>query len=170
MTNSVDSSTPFVRMFCLLFGETLACFLGVLIGAFFCFHIWLMFRAMTTIEFCEKQWKRPGHSASTYDRGPYGNVKAVLGESVWTWLLPMDTPAGDGLGFLYEETKLTMDMEAGRGLRRRPRRQHQLGDSGAISATGGGTGSAPSDHSGPECEEDSGRETEDSASRTLKER
>jgi hypothetical protein len=149
VTNSVDSSTPFIQMFLLLFGETLAGFLGVMISLFFCFHIFLMLNAMTTIEFCEKQWKRAGHSPSTYDRGFYGNIKAVLGDNVHTWLLPMDPPAGKGLSFISEDTKLT-DVEAGRAGRTY---QHQLGDSGAPltrrpgkgSGVSGGTGSAPSD-------------------------
>merc|ERR1719378_454982 len=44
--NSVDSSTPFLTMFLVLFGETLACFLGLLVSLFFSFHIWLMLKAM----------------------------------------------------------------------------------------------------------------------------
>merc|ERR1719396_148100 len=92
LENSVAPSTPFVRMFLVLFGETLAGFLGILITVFWCFHIWLMLKAMTTIEFCEKQIKRTGYEASTYDRGVFGNMKAVLGENVLTWFLPFHQP------------------------------------------------------------------------------
>merc|ERR1719158_610453 len=49
---SVEVDTPFLTMSLLLFGETLASFLGILVTAFFCFHIYLMMRTMTTIEFC----------------------------------------------------------------------------------------------------------------------
>merc|ERR1719181_587935 len=94
VVNSVDSSIPFARMFSLLFGETLTAFLMVLLTGFFTFHIWLMLRATTTIEFCEKSYRRTGHDPSAYDRGVIGNTKAVLGENVYTWLLPWDPPAG----------------------------------------------------------------------------
>jgi len=165
--NSVDSSVPFARMFSLLFGETLAAFLMVLLTGFFIFHIWLMLRATTTIEFCEKSYRRTGHDPSAYDRGIIGNTKAVLGENVYTWLLPWDPPAGKGLSFLTEDTKLTSaDAEAGRGVRRRVPPISQLGDSGAPSTLrrdkgSGGTGSAPSDHSAPEDEEGSGMSGDD---------
>merc|ERR1719158_1985604 len=53
----VDEDSDFAEMFTLVFGETLASFLAVMVTAFFGFHIWLMFKAMTTIEFCEKSMK-----------------------------------------------------------------------------------------------------------------
>merc|ERR1719259_143828 len=55
---ALDVTTPFPTMFCLLFGETLAAFIGILVTVFFMFHIWLMLKAMTTIEFCEKNTKK----------------------------------------------------------------------------------------------------------------
>lgn len=112
-------TTPFMTMFWLMFGETLAGFLGVLVFLFFCFHIYLMMKAMTTIEFCEKSHSKGSFNASTYDRGVVGNVKAVLGDDWWLWLLPTSRPPGRGVSFISEETRLSKDMEAGRGLRRR---------------------------------------------------
>jgi len=142
-------STPFMTMFMLLFGETLAAFLGVLVTLFFGFHIYLMFKAMTTIEFCEKSQRRGGFDASTYDRGLVGNIKAVLGENPLFWFLPMAGPPGRGLSFVMEETRLSKDMEVGRGMRRRA---HQKGEAQKNVApkrrmdrphymSGGGTGS-----------------------------
>merc|ERR1719321_1576943 len=98
---SVEVDTPFLTMFLLLFGETLASFLGILVTAFFCFHIWLMFKAMTTIEFCEKSLKKVGYKDSPYDMGPYGNIVIVLGPYPWLWFFPVANPAenGDGLTF-----------------------------------------------------------------------
>merc|ERR1719440_63160 len=55
---AVDENAEFWPMFTVLFGETLCCFLTVLVTAFFGFHIWLMLCAMTTIEFCEKSLKK----------------------------------------------------------------------------------------------------------------
>merc|ERR1719163_1153063 len=94
-----DVETPFLTMFLLLFGETLACFLGILVTAFFGFHIWLMLKAMTTIEFCEKSLKKTGYDSSVYDHGCYGNIKTVLGPNPLTWMWPIQPPTGDGLNF-----------------------------------------------------------------------
>jgi len=147
---STDPRTPFMTMFLLLFGETLASFLGLLVTIFFGFHIWLMFKAMTTIEFCEKSMKRTGYDSSAYDRGFLGNAKAVLGDNVLLWLLPCNPASGNGLTFLTEDMRLAKDAEVGRGsgFRRRVAERGELGASqrrrtrpGAN--TGGGTGSAP---------------------------
>merc|ERR1719324_2151609 len=54
---AVASGTFFMELFLLLFGETLAAFLGVLVTVFLAFHIWLSCNAMTTIEWCEKSKK-----------------------------------------------------------------------------------------------------------------
>merc|ERR1719155_317066 len=93
--NGARSTTPFMEMFMLLFGETLACFMGFLVTAFFIFHIWLMLKAMTTIEFCEKKMPKGGkaaveEAASVYDLGCIGNIRAVLGPDPLTWFLPIE--------------------------------------------------------------------------------
>jgi len=103
---ALDPSVPFLTMFPLMFGQTLASFLGLLVTVFFSFHIYLMFSAMTTIEFCEKSLKRPTYDSSTYDRGIYGNICAVLGDNPFLWFLPVSTPSGSGLEFLAEDTWL----------------------------------------------------------------
>jgi len=114
--NSTDAKTPFLKMFLLTFGETLASFLCLLSTLFFSFHIWLMLKSMTTIEFCEKSMKRSGYDSSAYDRGFYGNIRAVLGDHPMYWLLPVNPPSGDGLTFTsFEDTplRLSKDMETG---------------------------------------------------------
>jgi len=85
-TRAVDEpQTPIGELFVIVFGETIAAFLGIIITGFYSFHVWLMFKAMTTIEFCEKYLSRNGEKktfdAATYDQGPYGNIKAVLGDN-----------------------------------------------------------------------------------------
>jgi len=149
VASSTGSDTPFTQMFCLLFGETLASFLSVLLTGFFFFHVYLMLKSMTTIEFCEKQLKRTGHDPGAYDHGVLGNVKAVLGENYLTWLMPWDPPAGQGLTFLSEETKLIQDVETGRdsypyNVSGRSEPGDETGDSLARRRDAG-TGSAPSD-------------------------
>jgi len=117
---SVLVDTPFITMFFLMFGETLACFLGVLVTAFFIFHIWLMLKAMTTIEFCEKSLKKGGsYDSSLYDYGVYGNITSVLGENPLLWLVPMAPPSGSGLNFVTDATPLTIKNNERSGVRKR---------------------------------------------------
>jgi len=150
---ATDPRTPFAAMFLLLFGETLACFLGLLVSVFFTFHIWLLMKAMTTIEFCEKSMKKSGYDSSAYDRGFAKNLKAVLGDNPLLWLLPCSPPSGSGLSFVDfgEDTPLAK----GSGFRY----HKEVGDIGGFHVieeerdteenvprfhgSGGGTGSAP---------------------------
>merc|ERR1719331_3354075 len=94
-----DGEAPFLTMFSLLFGESLAGFLGLLLSAFLGFHIYLSVNAMTTIEFLEKQ--NPDKSKSvSFSRGLMGDAKAVLGDNIWLWFLPVSPPSGDGMSFV----------------------------------------------------------------------
>merc|ERR1719491_1831817 len=129
-----DVNTPFITLFCLLFGESLTIFLGGLISTFFAFHIWLMLKAMTTIEFCEKKMPKGGKDSekeakiekkSAYDLGPWGNVRAVLGPNPATWLVPTEPPIGDGLDFVTAETRLTKNLEPEGGVRRKMHQKTQ---------------------------------------------
>jgi len=102
--DSVYEQTPFGTMFLLFFGETLALFLGGLITLFWSFHAWLMMKAMTTIEFCEKKLPKDGKGGedgvSPYSYGVYGNICATLGTNPLTWFLPTSGSPGNGL--VYE--------------------------------------------------------------------
>jgi len=84
-------------MLTLMFAATLAGFLMVLIVSFLSFHIWLLSKAMTTVEFCEKSLKKASYNSSVYSHGAYGNICAVLGPKPWLWPLPVSMPEGDGL-------------------------------------------------------------------------
>merc|ERR1719263_2599761 len=106
---SIEIDTPVMLMFFLLFGTTLASFLGLLVTAFFLFHIWLMAKAMTTIDFCEKSLKRSSYDNELYDLGLWGNIKAVLGPNFFLFLLPLSPPKGDGLSYVTEATWLNVD-------------------------------------------------------------
>jgi len=114
--NSIRTETEFTAMFFLLFGETLAAFMGILVTMFFLFHVWLTTKAMTTIEYCEKYGKSKDKK-NPFDRGLGPNIREVLGENVLFWLFPCDPPPGKGLVFLKEDSPLGRDLEAGRGLR-----------------------------------------------------
>merc|ERR1719359_312923 len=140
----------FHHMFFLFFGWLLAFFLGVLVTFFFGFHIWLMLKAMTTIEFCEKSLPKKeggeskGYDSSLYDLGYYGNARSVLGNNPLLWFVPFPfaMPAGDGLNFVSDETRLTMDMDVGSGMRRkthqRTQRTNRLSDPSYDPLAGGG--------------------------------
>eukprot|EP00927_Polykrikos_kofoidii_P082434 TRINITY_DN81_c0_g1_i2.p1 TRINITY_DN81_c0_g1~~TRINITY_DN81_c0_g1_i2.p1 ORF type:complete len:347 (-),score=33.68 TRINITY_DN81_c0_g1_i2:99-1139(-) len=130
--DSVDDTVPFRRMFLLLFGESLAMFIGLLVTAFFSLHIWLIFKALTTIEFCEKQAKRMTSDSSPYDRGVYGNICAALGENMLLWFLPCSPPSGSGLDFFGEETISFSDQERGRVVWKEISKKH-IGRYGAVS-------------------------------------
>jgi len=93
----------FMTMFLVLFCGSLAFCLGMLLTVFFTFHIWLMLRSMTTIEFCEKHMVKKARASSppdAYDVGPIGNIQAVLGTNPLLWLLPFGNVDGDGLNYL----------------------------------------------------------------------
>jgi len=62
-----------------------------------------MGKATTTIEFCEKAYKRNGAAgaASIYHHGVYENIKGVLGPNPLLWLVPIGLPVGDGLTFKH---------------------------------------------------------------------
>mmetsp|Transcript_5761 Transcript_5761/g.16378 ORF Transcript_5761/g.16378 Transcript_5761/m.16378 type:complete len:352 (+) Transcript_5761:158-1213(+) len=119
--SSMSGPAPFSTMFALLFGETLAALLAAFLSLFLAFHVWLMAKAMTTIEFCEKLLPtgggtNPGH-ASAYDFGPVGNISASLGENPLLWLVPCVQPPGDGLSFApaVVQARLARTLEADRG-------------------------------------------------------
>jgi len=125
----VDADSDIAEMFTLVFGETLASFLAVMITAFFGFHIWLMFKAMTTIEFCEKSMKKVGYSTSPYHRGVFGDLQEVLGSNPLLWWCPVFDLTGDGLSFVNEGTRLTVDLDVGRQIKRTvPRRSRMPQD------------------------------------------
>jgi len=97
---------PAMNRFLVVFGMTLATIMAFLLGLFFMLHIYLMIKATTTIEFCEKRTKhRPGSATSPdYSRGLFENIRAVLGPYVLLWMLPICPPSGDGLSFNLKES------------------------------------------------------------------
>jgi len=162
---SMGAETPFFRMFLLLFGQTLGSFLALLVTVFLSFHIWLMLKSMSTIEFCEKSMKRTGYDASAYDRGFLANAKSVLGDNPWLWFVPLSPPSGDGLSFASTEDTplcLSKDMEAGRDLRKKSHEKVVEKPKGKRKGAGTGecAGSDASSHDSEDHSEHSGAERE----------
>ena len=79
--------------------------LGMVLGGFFCFHIYLTTSALTTIEYCEKM-RTPDFDRKVYDRGMLGNLKQVLGWNPLLWLLPIGGAEGTGLSFKSKSSKV----------------------------------------------------------------
>jgi len=96
---SVDQDMPHFNRFLLVLCMMLAFIMGSLMAAFLGFHICLMCRNMTTIEFCEKGTMTRAAGSPGYDRGLWENLTQVLGPQPLLWLLPLDRARGNGLQF-----------------------------------------------------------------------
>lgn len=67
----------------------LSCTLATVISGFFGFHLWLIFKQYTTIEFCEKRSDGDSNfKTSPYNRGVIENLKSVFGHNPTLWLVP----------------------------------------------------------------------------------
>lgn len=95
---STRIDVPIFTMMLMLVGESGATLLLVLSTTFLIFHIWLMLKALTTLEFCEKSKKDTSYP-SAYDQGAYRNICAVLGPQPLLWLLPISLPTADGIAW-----------------------------------------------------------------------
>jgi len=100
VTRAVTDETPSKHRFLLVFCMTLSVIMGLLLQMFFALHVWLMLKATTTIEFCEKRHRRTvvGGPVS-WNVGIIKNMQAVLGSNFFLWLLPLSPPDGEGLYF-----------------------------------------------------------------------
>jgi hypothetical protein len=101
------TDVPVEMLFLLVVGEGYALFVSSAIGAFMMFHVWLMAKAMTTLELCEKQAKKVdggfctvlAKSSSSYSQDIYHSICEVLGPNPLLWPLPCSLPTGDGMTF-----------------------------------------------------------------------
>ncbi|CBZ56215.1 Os02g0819100 protein, related [Neospora caninum Liverpool] len=97
-------SETFAVLFWLLFGETLDIFLGIVVTGFLGFHLYLVVKGMTTIEFCEKQFRHyPAYAAeqqSMWTRGAWINFNDTFGYNPLLWFLPIDNRPGNGMHFV----------------------------------------------------------------------
>lgn len=107
---SVTEDRSSMHRFLLVLCFVLSLIMFVLLSVFLAFHVWLVQKALTTIEFCEKSKCSGSVSAgsggaggsegrSPYHVGPWDNIVAVLGPRPVFWLLPVYLPAGDSVIF-----------------------------------------------------------------------
>eukprot|EP00929_Paragymnodinium_shiwhaense_P063702 TRINITY_DN31840_c0_g1_i2.p1 TRINITY_DN31840_c0_g1~~TRINITY_DN31840_c0_g1_i2.p1 ORF type:complete len:149 (-),score=16.64 TRINITY_DN31840_c0_g1_i2:94-540(-) len=77
---------------------TVSTIVTALLTPFLTLHGWLLYKNMTTIEFCERcTFYEDSSYISRYDVGVIENLRSVLGEDPLLWLLPLGSPPGDGL-------------------------------------------------------------------------
>lgn len=110
----VQYTLPALTTFCLVGAEGLTLLISSLLVPFFLFHVWLIARNTTTIEFCERMRSGAEENAEgkdnsdaegllagllRYDLGIFQNFSAVLGSNPLLWLIPVGGPSGDGVNF-----------------------------------------------------------------------
>lgn len=114
---AIADDAHFVVMFALMYGLTVSGFMTITLNVFLLFHAILLWKNMSTIEYCEKSAPRTlddedeprekpvwfGFGMSKYDMGPMFNIKASLGENPLLWFLPVGGPMGDGTRFRTTE-------------------------------------------------------------------
>eukprot|EP00928_Gymnodinium_smaydae_P042032 TRINITY_DN28373_c0_g2_i1.p1 TRINITY_DN28373_c0_g2~~TRINITY_DN28373_c0_g2_i1.p1 ORF type:complete len:418 (+),score=79.26 TRINITY_DN28373_c0_g2_i1:81-1256(+) len=105
--------------------------LVLLLLPFFGFHLWLLSKNMTTIEYCERRSKEEV-GRSIYDLGFFDNVSSILGSNPLLWLCPFaGEPPGDGLEWSRPSPPSTTP-----SLRRPARRRPERMQAQAISVSG----------------------------------
>jgi hypothetical protein len=97
-----EGADPRIAYFVVTAWILAAAFCFVITGFFF-FHLWLISKQYTTIEFCEKRSHSEGHfkDCSPYDRGCCSNFQSVLGRNILFWCFPCNRNLR-GEGFVFE--------------------------------------------------------------------
>lgn len=110
--STIDEPTvSFGNVFLLLFSETLAAFAAFVSSSFFIFHVWLTCLNMSTIEFCEKKFRR-GTDNELYNLGVCRNLRSAFGKNPFLWILPIDNREGDGVTFSTQTNRKRPDAES----------------------------------------------------------
>merc|ERR1719362_2679593 len=99
-------------------GLVLSFVLSLPLASLLGFHSVLVAKNMTTIEFCQKRTTAGGgglwlllEAESRYDLGVLQNIKSVAGENIFTWLLPIGKPSGNGLEWPLPGEELSQHLQ-----------------------------------------------------------
>lgn len=91
MQETLNSTTVDYRIaYYIITSYILASTLWFVITGFFIFHLWLISKQYTTIEYCEKR----SEGDSTFKKSPYNlgifrNLQSILGNNVLLWFIPV---------------------------------------------------------------------------------
>ena len=83
-----EEELPYKMSYYIQMSYILACTLGLIISAFFSFHIYLNLNGYTTIEWCEKRGEDSNFRKSPYNNSCLRNFQTVLGRNVLLWFVP----------------------------------------------------------------------------------
>ena len=92
------SSLSAAQVFFLTEGLCISSLISLILTPFAGFHVWLLGKNKTTLEYCEK-----AHSSTSYDFGIWHNFSQVFGYNPLFWFIPIQTAMGDGLKFARVE-------------------------------------------------------------------
>jgi len=119
-----SSALSAAQVFFLTEGLCISSLVSLILAPFTGFHLWLVARNKTTLEYCEKS-----NPSVSYDFGVVYNFCQIFGYNPLLWFLPIQTAPGDGLHFDKrkisvsdeqsedeEEKKIRIQMEAQLGI------------------------------------------------------
>lgn len=96
-----EPKATFEELFALLLASTVDLLLFLVLLLFGCFHLYLLTKGMTTIEFCEKRLRRTSVQPppDIWNLGFWRNFNEAFGYNPFLWFLPIDNRRGDGKHF-----------------------------------------------------------------------
>ena len=113
----VNGTGPLTVKIWMCAGEALLLILSLLLTVFSIFHVCLIRRGLTTIEYHEE---KKGRAGGIYDQGSWRNFTSIFGQVPVLWFFPWGMPHGDGMSF---ERKSCEEVQSKPGLLNPARRQ-----------------------------------------------
>lgn len=101
-----DEANSLMTCLCVVLSYSIVFMLFIVLCVFLIFHLWLISKNYTTIEYCEKRSKNSDtFTVSPYSMGTLMNFKLVLGENPLLWFIPT-TFVSKNDGTSYVSTKI----------------------------------------------------------------
>ena len=97
-----NENNDIMYCFFVVLNYSLAIMIFFVLLFFLSFHLWLISKNYTTIEYCEKNKKKvEKFEKSPYSLGVYGNFKQILGDNPFLWFIPVTFKSDcDGTSFV----------------------------------------------------------------------
>lgn len=97
-----DDENSEIKSLFMVTSYSLMVLLSIAVIGFFFFHVWLISKNFTTIEFCEKKrGKVPNFEKSPYGVSVLGNFKEALGNRPYLWMFPFDFEKSKDSGIYF---------------------------------------------------------------------